>query len=157
MRIFFSISITRLFGGKCLINSLIRCQKLWIIELENVPGFLAFKFSCLQYITHAALRLVFPSSSYYSYLPVGNTYRGSHCLLNYIQLHSSISVLCLSAPSRFLIPSIASLLSLTTSSKSWMFCPAYLLLSLLHSVSKTPHPMCFLSSSYPEEILIVKD
>lgn len=157
MRIFFSISITRLFGGKCLINSLIRCQKLWIIEPENVPCFLAFKFPCLQYITHAALRLVFPSSSYYSCLPVGNTCGGSHCLLNYIQLHSSISVLGLSAPPRFLIPSVASLLFLTTSPKSWTFCPAYLSLPLLHSVSKIPHPMCFLSSSYPEEMLIVRD
>lgn len=52
-------------------------------------------------------------------LPTENTFRSLHCWLNYIHLPSSFTAL--SAPRRFLMPSMAPLLSLPTGPKSWMF------------------------------------
>lgn len=121
-----------------------------------MSGFLAFEFPCLQYIPRIALRFISPSSSHCTRLPVENTLGGSHCLLNYIHLHSSISCPP-SAPCRLLIPLIAPFLSLTAGTKSWMFFQFHTSLRALpypsfFTVSQgcpgTPQPMCILSASF---------
>lgn len=66
-------------------------SKIVNYEPASMSGFLAFEFPCLQYIPRIALRFISPSSSHCTCLPVENTLGGSHCLLNYIQLHSSNS------------------------------------------------------------------
>lgn len=123
-----------------------------------MSGFLAPKFPCLQFIPCIegcqSLRFISPSSSHCTYLPIENTLRGSHCLLNYIQFHSSISCPPLSAPYRLWI-SLAPLSSLTAGAKSWMFFQFHIPInpySYFVMVSQVcpwpPHPLCFLGASF---------